>query len=662
MRSNDRSRRPGPTTETGARVRAVTDRTTVTSLGVVAVTLLVVVAALNVGVGVASAAGGTLDECQDIKSSGTYTLGADITDANTQGQRSKDVCFVITADDVTLDGNGQTIELEQTAILVQGDRVTVENVVVDGSSSNLLTGIRYSHTRGGEIRGNEITDVRTGIDVVDGQNAVVEDNTVDLAGDNGIRLSGTGTSDAVVRNNGITDGGHNGIIVESGAIDNEIKNNEISGSSRDGIEVRTDDNVVAKNTLTDNSHSGLSVVTGSGNEIKDNDIKDNRGPGIDFDSSGNNDIVANLIENNNGDGIYLYDSNGNTIEDNDVTTNYDGIELSGSNENEIRGNLVTDNVDNGTYFHSRSDFNGVFHNDVENNQEYGIALVDAGGNEYVDNSALDNGKAAFYTTGNGANSARDLRIGTSSDPVTVGFIDAVNVVIDTTTKPPDGPNPNEVGDDSDGSDDPGDEFVETPNPIDPDVQTALTDSERELAEIMNVSDKAQIHKYVRVRPAGQAANRDDVDSKMDVLRIYYDDSDLNCNRENELKIWRYSPPTGSEASGAWRPDVGEHHRGSSGTSVSTRRFGSIDVQNKKYVEIANHSDTESDLVSFRFVDYHVFAAMSDEKPGCNPTPYTQPTEVGSDPGTEDEGSPGFGRGAAVVALLVVVSRRLIDGA
>lgn len=621
-------------------------------------TLFVVVAALNVGTATAAAGSATtqstLTECQDITESGTYTLDDDVTDFDSQGHPSKDSCFAITADDVTLQGNGHTIELHETAILVQGDRVTVENVAVERGSGGPLAGIRYQHAADGTVRNNEITDVRTGIDVVNSPTVTVEDNAVDLSGSNGIRIRGSGTRDTVVRNNRITDSGHNGIVVETGAVENEFRGNEISGSARDGIEVTTDDNVLAANALTDNSHSGLSVVTGDGNEVNDNDVRNNRGPGIDFDGSTNNEVVANLIEDNNGDGIYLYNSDGNTISGNDVTTNYDGIELSSSGDNEIRDNLVTDNTENGTYFHSRSDFNGVFHNDVENNREYGIALVDAGGNDFVDNSALDNGKSAFYSAGNGANDAWDLRIGTSRDPVAVGFYDAVSVVVDTTTKPPDGPDPNEWADDSDDSDDTGigdDQLVETPL-LDPEVQTALTDTSRKLAEIMNVSDKAQIHKYVRVRPTSEST-QGPASPKLDGLKIYYQDSDRNCNDESDLQIWRYSPGPDSNSPGTWRPNVGEHYRGSSGSEVSLQRFGTIDVQDEKFVELLNHSDTDADLVSFQVVDYHVFAAMSDPKPDCTPTAYTQ--------ATEDEGSPGFGIAVTVLAVLVVLSRRLIDG-
>lgn len=631
-----------------------------TVLGVVAMTLFVVVAAFNVGTATVAAESATtqttLTECQDITSSGTYTLGDDITDFDSQGHPSKDICFTITADDVTFEGNGHTIELHETAILVQGDRVTVENVVVERGSGGPLVGIRYQHAADGTVRSNELTDVRTGIDLVSAQTVTVEDNTVDLSGSNGIRIRGTGTEDAVVRNNRITDSGHNGIIVETGAVENEIRNNEISGSARNGIEVRTDDNVVVGNTLTDNSHSGLSVVTGSRNEIRDNDVTQNRGPGIDFDSATNNEIVANLVEDNNGDGIYFYDSDDNLVRENDVTTNYDGVELSASSHNIVRNNTITDNTENGTYAHDRSDFNGFFYNTIDDNRDYGFAFVDAGGNEMIASSAVDNGEAAVWIAGNGVNHATDLQIGSSTYPVTIGFHNTGDVVIDTVnpeSPPPDGPDPNAADDSGDGS---GDGSF-TPSVIDPDVRTALEESQEDIAEALNVSDKLRYERYVRVRPT--RPNHPDAEPRMDSLEIYYTPSDLGCIEENTFEVWRYSPGSGSNSAGTWQPGVGENvQRHMPGYINPNPRFFNdvqLQAQGRKYVGLVNRSSTNSNLVTFAVVDEQIFAAMGEKRPGCTPSPRI------ADRTETNEGSPGFGIAVTVLALLVVVSRRLMDG-
>ena len=626
------------------------------SLAGLALSLLVVGSALQAGIGVSAATTGSLDRCQTIDSSGTYTLTEDLTDFGSQSHpNARDSCIVITARGVTFDGANHVISLHDTAVRVEVDDVTVENVVVELGSGKPRTGIQYDHAADGVIRNNEIRDVTTGIDVVGGQRHLVEGNTVERSSGDGIRIRSQSRNNEV-RDNTVRGSHHNGIVVETGAIETEIRNNEFESNDRDGVEVRTDDNTVANNHVGGNQHSGISVVTGFDNEVTDNVVVDNSKHGIELDGATENVVSGNEVRSNSDAGIYLYGSDGNEIGDkNVVESNYDGIELVSSTKNEIHNNTVTNNLANGTYVASASHFNGFFHNDVEDNQDYGIAIENSGGNDFIDVSAVDNGKAAFYAGGSGVNHASALTIGSSGNAITVAFHNTGGVVIDTTTKPPDGPNPNEVGDDS--TDDSGNsgisDSLDTPNPVlDPDVQTALTDAERDLVEIMNVSEKAQIRKYVRVRPAKETPQGTSAGANMDSLKIYYEDADLNCNYETDLQVWRFSAGEDPQESGAWRPNVGEDERGYTTETIDPQRFDPVHLESQKYVGLVNHSDTDTSLVSFRFVDYHVFAAMSDKRPTCTPTPYTQPTE--------DESTPGFGVGISLVAIVAVLSRRLLD--
>ena len=111
-----------------------------------------VLVALSTGVGVAQSG---IDGCTELDQEGeTYELTADIQESNAE------TCLEITADDITLDGMGHTIDgmdrVDDDSIgifVTDADGVTVENVAVTGWD----TGIELSQADDGEIRESEVT-------------------------------------------------------------------------------------------------------------------------------------------------------------------------------------------------------------------------------------------------------------------------------------------------------------------------------------------------------------------------------------------------------------------------------------------------------------------------------------------------------------------------
>ncbi|WP_240145689.1 NosD domain-containing protein [Halococcus salsus] len=159
--------------------------------------VLVVVAAASVGAGVVGAQSGTaVDSCTTIDSPGTYTLSADLSADST--------CIRIAASDVTLDGNGHTIEGGSSGVGVEasGDStlsgVTVKNVETTG----FTRGILFENVEDGTIAGSTTTGATEGITLLSTDDTTIKGSTatgnalgVELRKASGNTITGTAAND-----------------------------------------------------------------------------------------------------------------------------------------------------------------------------------------------------------------------------------------------------------------------------------------------------------------------------------------------------------------------------------------------------------------------------------------------------------------------------------
>lgn len=233
--------------------------------------------------------------CQEIETPGTYVLTEDIT-------TSAETCFTVSADDVTIDGNGHEIaadgwDTDETAIVAEGvTNVTVRDVRfrnwggavrfqdVDGEIRNVTAGLAET-TRDGDddilLEGDSTVTVadsdleqllvKTLLGPVDlharnntiesglslsGATGVVENNTIDRAS------LGTYTHDIVFRHNDVV---AEGLTVRGG--DNiTVAQNHIQGTTANGdavtLENVGEDFELVRNVIED-APNGVGV---SGNE------------------------------------------------------------------------------------------------------------------------------------------------------------------------------------------------------------------------------------------------------------------------------------------------------------------------------------------------------------------------------------------------------------
>jgi len=146
----------------------------------------------------------TVDSCTTIDESGTYVLTTNI--ENGGKTAISKACIEITADDVTFDGDGHTIDgrgvSDTKGIAVVGARgVTVRNVAVDdwhsgllvtnGSTATIANVESFSNTYGVRVENAEEATV---------ENSTVRDNLVGVSAAGGtVKLSGNDISDNDIR-------------------------------------------------------------------------------------------------------------------------------------------------------------------------------------------------------------------------------------------------------------------------------------------------------------------------------------------------------------------------------------------------------------------------------------------------------------------------------
>lgn len=230
-----------------------------------------------------------IDTCRTIDESGAYELTADL------AAEDDEACIVITADDVSLCGNGYSISGNGggTGILVDGgDDVSVKNVAVE----NLDVGVEITGARRANLRTLTATDAPVEID--EGwASCVVRDSTLENCGIDAV----AGLGQLLVLGNTITDAPLTGIFVEA-TFNATIIENTIAGSERAGIGLNDfGRGQIIRNEIVDNGGAGIDLRDATETALYLNEITGNAGAGIVLrQGSDDNDITDNTLSNNGG--------------------------------------------------------------------------------------------------------------------------------------------------------------------------------------------------------------------------------------------------------------------------------------------------------------------------------------------------------------------------
>lgn len=383
-----------------------------------------------------------LNACQDVDESGSYELGEDIEGDGT--------CFEITADDVTLDGLGNSIVgdspgQETSGVLVNSaDDVTVTDVEVSGWDSGGAAGIRVVDSRNVELTDSSTNAGSFGVVLEDTENSLIDSVVSNHNDILGIRLDTSSDNvvagstvegndggiglDASMNNqlmdNLVEDNEERGIALGGSSDGNVVSDNTVRGSG-EGIYLTTSSDNTVSNNVAENNNEGIFVGDSSGNSVTSNTVTGNDEAGITALSATENDLSGNTVDDN-GFGISLVSrANDNSVSNNLLSDNIEGIFVTGSSDNSVLDNTVTGTGD-GVRLDTSQD-NELLGNEIEVDG-VGITVERfSGGNSFVDNAVSEGTQTSVVVEDSEDNEFVGLDIGESTESETLVSFEGVDV-------------------------------------------------------------------------------------------------------------------------------------------------------------------------------------------------------------------------------------------
>ncbi len=171
------------------------------------------------------------------------------------------------------------------AINISGGSAAFGGRFVDNTMENVGRGIGLTGLRGGEVRGNRVTDTTIGAS-----------GAILLTSDPAWGAGGNLIADNTVRN-----GAFWGIHIQGDVPDNIVAGNVVTGSVATGLQVESDGNHVGLNTVSNNGAAGI-FVSALNTLVRKNQTVGNGGNGIALNGQYNL-VEGNLSQGNTGAGI-----------------------------------------------------------------------------------------------------------------------------------------------------------------------------------------------------------------------------------------------------------------------------------------------------------------------------------------------------------------------
>ncbi|MGV8087285.1 MAG: DUF4838 domain-containing protein [Candidatus Woesearchaeota archaeon] len=358
-----------------------------------------------------------ISSCQNLTSpSTTYRLTANLD--------SKETCFNIQADGITLDCQGHNITYDfeegtnEIGIYSGYDYATVKNCILNGQSI-VFTGVKNGLIENNTVVNSSTTGIIVNVfyDSVPSLNNRIISNSVTGSTGGGIYLAGSQNS-TLLNNIGISSSGKgiylfkspNSTMINNTGVsntDNGIEfylmnstvltnNTGISNSSRAFWIFISSNNILTSNTGTSQLTDGLSLYSFSSNNILINNTgTSDSGVGINLipENSINNTLNGNIGQSRTNRGIYLdFSQNNILISNTGISNSSNGIYLRNSSNNNLTNNTARSNLTYGLYMSTRST-----NNTLTNNNAIGIAGILIEGSDT--NSLINNIGTGSTSTG-----------------------------------------------------------------------------------------------------------------------------------------------------------------------------------------------------------------------------------------------------------------------
>jgi hypothetical protein len=331
----------------------------------------------------------------------------------TQNVSASGSCFNITANNVTLDCMGYTINYSQTETgfavnnTLGYDYLTIKNCnIIQSSSISSSQGIRATGSDNLTIINNNITTFGADSYAIYSHAlhlfANISSNIIHTNGTSGIGIwDSSGRNDSIINNSCDTNGTSAvGIYLSTTHKTNTSRNYLFSlGSSVCGLYPQNSyDNNIVSNTIisADGSSRGICTYSTDNLTIDKNLIYSNGsyGYGIYLTTTTNNSLITNnnvSTIGQNGYGIFIHTSNNNTITSNIIDTtgidSYSIYFIAGEN-NSIYNNFLNSTTQQNVYFNSSTSVNYWNTSNQSGTRIYGNGTL-LGGNYYA--SSIGNG-------------------------------------------------------------------------------------------------------------------------------------------------------------------------------------------------------------------------------------------------------------------------------
>ncbi len=246
----------------------------------------------------------------------------------------------ITLESVILQGNGSGGLLVELGAHVSGEALTVESNgnEVERAPGIIVNEIGKLMLMASEVKGNSI-----GIEINEGADVEVVENTISVNANEGIRINGI-TSPKITGN--LIQYNKMGIGV-FGLSEAEIEMNQISFNKEHGLNVRQTANPqVSLNTINGNGKAGI-VVLGAKLFLINSTIANNGWHGMLVGSSGYASVFENTFYGNTKAGAWFTENSEGNFHHNAVVGNFIGLSYEGNYPNEPKAfsNLYHNNKD-----------------------------------------------------------------------------------------------------------------------------------------------------------------------------------------------------------------------------------------------------------------------------------------------------------------------------
>jgi len=333
-------------------------------------------------------------------------------------------CFTITADNVTLDCQGNSITGNTTGNAISAlwrNNVTITNCTI----SNYSNGIFFLVSNNSQIINNFAYNNTYEIYLVSSSNNSISENIIS-GGYEGIYLHSS--PDNFVIGNFVENTTYYGIYVFSNSNNNSIIGNNVSYNGMSGITVESSSNNSLSENLAKFNDAGISLLSGAAfNRISYN-LFENNNYGIYLDA-GNNFIENNTIKDSTVHNLYSYFVSDNIISGNNISGAMGGIGafflMGGNNsftDNNVYGNAY------GLVF-GASLGNRIINNLFQDNA-YGTVSADSSGNNFT-NNVVSSFDTDFYSQDSIDDLVINMTFNGSSYPTTASFTVGGNITMNS---------------------------------------------------------------------------------------------------------------------------------------------------------------------------------------------------------------------------------------